>query len=263
MTAATSKEATLFNPKITAPPALRFEAVSFSYPNAPNLVLNPLHFSVEAGEHVALVGPSGAGKSTIFDLLLKFIQPQTGEIFINGQPLSATEPTAWRAAISYVPQFPHLFDGTLRDNICFGAEANMERVYKAIALAGLKDLVRRLPVGCDTRIGEGGIGLSGGEARRVAIARAFFRDAPLLLMDEAMTSLDPLNEKLIQDSIRELQKNRTVLVIAHRPSTAKCADRILVLDKGSLVESGTHETLLTSKNGFYRSLVPATSGEIV
>ena len=263
MTAATSTGATLISPKITTPPALRFAAVSFSYPDAPDQVLNSINFSIEAGEHVALVGPSGAGKSTIFDLLLKFIQPQTGEIFINGQPLSATEPTAWRAAISYVPQFPHLFDGTLRDNICFGAEANMERVYKAIALAGLEDLVRRLPVGCDTRIGEGGIGLSGGEARRVAIARAFFRDAPLLLMDEAMTSLDPLNEKLIQDSIRELQKNRTVLVIAHRPSTAKCADRLLVLNKGSIVESGTHEILLTSKNGFYRRLVPATSGEIV
>jgi ATP-binding cassette subfamily C protein CydD len=263
MAADTAKEFPVIQPKITAPPAIRFEAVSFSYPDAHNPALNSISFSVEAGDHVALVGPSGAGKSTIFDLLMKFIQPQTGEIFIDGHPLSATDPTAWRAAISYVPQFPHLFHGTVRDNICMDNAAHPERIEKAIALAGLEDLVRRLPAGYDTRIGEGGIGLSGGEARRVAIARAFFRNAPLLLMDEAMTSLDPLSEKLIQDSINDLQKNRTVLVIAHRPSTAQCADRILVLNKGSLVECGTPKTLLTNKAGLYHRLLPATSGELL
>jgi ABC-type multidrug transport system fused ATPase/permease subunit len=135
-------------------------------------------------------------------------------------------------------------------------------IEKAIALSGLNDWVRQLPAGYDTWVGEGGIGLSGGEARRVAIARAFFRDAPLLLMDEAMTSLDPLNEQLIQASIRELQKNRTVLVIAHRPSTAKCADRILVLRDGCLIESGAHENLLTNRTGFYTRLVSTTSGGV-
>lgn len=258
-----AKEVTIIHPKITAPPAIRFETVSFSYPDTHNPALNSISFSVEAGEHVALVGSSGAGKSTIFDLLMKFIQPQTGEIFINGQPLSTTDSTDWRTAISYVPQFPHLFHGTLLDNICLGNAANPEMVEKALALAGLENLVRRLPVGCDTRIGKGGIGLSGGEVRRVAIARAFFRDTPLLLMDEAMTSLDPLSEKLIQDSIRELQKNRTVLVIAHRPSTSQSADRILVLDKGSLIECGTPKSLVTNKAGFYHRLIPSTSGEIV
>ncbi len=254
-------ETALLNIQITSPPALRFETVCFSYAADRNQALRSVSFSIEAGEHVALVGPSGAGKSTIFDLLMKFIQPQAGGIFINGQPLSAIDSNSWRAAIAYVPQFPHLFYGTLRDNICFGANSRPEMIAKAIALAGLEDWVRQLPTGYDTRIGEGGIGLSGGEARRVAIARAFFRDAPLLLMDEAMTSLDPLSERLIQDSIRELQKKRTVLVIAHRPSTAKCADRILVLDKGALVECGAHETLLTNKAGLYSRLVPATAGD--
>lgn len=245
--------------QLDRPPALRFETVSYSYAKGRNPAIRSVSFSIAAGEHVALVGPSGAGKSTIFDLLMKFMQPQTGEILINDQPLSLLNPVDWRAVIAYVPQFPYLFRGTLRDNICLGAEARPQMVEKAIALSGLNDWVRQLPAGYDTWIGEGGIGLSGGESRRIAIARAFFRDAPLLLMDEAMTSLDPLNEQLIQASIRELQKNRTVLVIAHRPSTAKCADRILVLRDGCLIESGTHETLI-NKSGFYCRLVSGATG---
>ena len=245
--------------QLDRPPALRFETVSYSYAKDRNPAIRSVSFSIAAGEHVALVGPSGAGKSTIFDLLMKFMQPQTGEILINDQPLSLLNPVDWRAVIAYVPQFPYLFRGTLRDNICLGAEARPQMVEKAIALSGLNDWVRQLPAGYETWIGEGGIGLSGGESRRIAIARAFFRDAPLLLMDEAMTSLDPLNEQLIQASIRELQKNRTVLVIAHRPSTAKCADRILVLRDGCLIESGTHETLI-NKSGFYCRLVSGATG---
>lgn len=241
------------------PPALRFESVGYSYATDRNPALRSVSFSIAAGEHVALVGPSGAGKSTIFDLLMKFMQPQTGAILINDQPLSLLNPVDWRTAIAYVPQFPYMFRGTLRDNICLGAEARPKMIEKAIALSGLNDWVRQLPAGYDTWIGEGGIGLSGGESRRIAIARAFFRDAPLLLMDEAMTSLDPLNEQLIQKSIRELQKNRTVLVIAHRPSTAKCADRVLVLRDGCLIESGTHEALI-NKSGFYCRLVSGSTG---
>ena len=192
-------------------------------------------------------------------MLLKFSQPQTGEIWIDGQRLSQLSTQQWRSSIAYVPQFPHLFQGTLRDNISFGALAKPGQVEQAAARAGLESWIEQLPAGYDTLIGEGGIGLSGGEAKRVAIARAFFRDAPLLLLDEAMTSLDPRNETLILDSIRQLRQNRTVLVIAHRISTAQYADRILVLQAGELIEAGPHRSLAAA-SGFYARLIAATGG---
>jgi ATP-binding cassette subfamily C protein CydD len=244
---------------IASPPMIVFENVGFSYSSGHRPALHAVSFSVASGEHVALVGPSGAGKSTLFDLLLKFSQPQTGEIWIDGQRLSDLPTDQWRSSIAYVPQFPHLFQGTLRDNISFGALAKPGQVEQAAARAGLESWIEQLPAGYDTLIGEGGIGLSGGEAKRVAIARAFFRDAPLLLLDEAMTSLDPRNETLILDSIRQLRQNRTVLVIAHRISTAQYADRILVLQAGELIEAGPHRSLAAA-SGFYARLIAATGG---
>ena len=244
---------------LASPPAIVFENVGFSYSSGHRPALQAVSFSVASGEHVALVGPSGAGKSTLFDLLLKFSQPQTGEIWIDGQRLSQLSTQQWRSSIAYVPQFPHLFQGTLRDNISFGALAKPGQVEQAAARAGLESWIEQLPAGYATLIGEGGIGLSGGEAKRVAIARAFFRDAPLLLLDEAMTSLDPRNETLILDSIRQLRQNRTVLVIAHRISTAQYADRILVLQAGELIEAGPHRSLAAA-SGFYARLIAATGG---
>jgi ATP-binding cassette subfamily C protein CydD len=220
------------------PPAIEFVNVSFSYAADRPPALRNVSFSVAPGEQVALIGPSGSGKSTLFDLLLKFIRPECGEILIDGRRLSSLATEQWRNCIAYVPQFPHLFQGTLRDNISFGAVAAPGQVEQAATRAGLESWIAQLPAGYDTVIGEGGCGMSGGEAKRIAIARAFFRDAPLLLLDEAMTSLDPRNENAIQQEIHELKKNRTVLVIAHRPSTARNADRILALHNGHLIEAG-------------------------
>ncbi len=235
-------------------PSLLFEDVSFSYAENRRPALSSVSFSIAAGEKVALVGHSGAGKSTAFDLLMRFIQPQKGEIWINGQRLSDLAKQDWLSSIAYVPQFPHLFQGTIRDNIRFDGVDSPGKVEEAAALSGLEDWIRQLPAGYDTPIGEGGVGISGGEAQRIAIARAFFRDAPLVLMDEAMTALDPFNEKLIQESLLRLQDRRTVLVIAHRPSTARKADRVLVFHEGLLVESGTHVSLC-GRHGFYSSLI--------
>jgi ATP-binding cassette subfamily C protein CydD len=220
------------------PPAIAFNNVSFSYSADRPPALRSISFSVAPGEQVALIGPSGSGKSTLFDLLLKYIHPDSGEILIDGHCLSSLPTEQWRNCIAYVPQFPHLFQGTLRDNISFGATPSPGQVEQAAARAGLENWIEQLPAGYDTVIGEGGRGLSGGEAKRIAIARAFFRDAPLLLLDEAMTALDPRNESAIQQEIRELQKNRTVLVIAHRKSTARSADRIIALHDGQLIEAG-------------------------
>ena len=226
------------NAPIHKPPAIEFDNVSFSYATDRPPALRNVSFAVAPGEQVALIGPSGSGKSTLFDLLLKFIHPDSGEIRIDGQRLSSLPTGQWRNCIAYVPQFPHLFQGTLRDNISFGAPTSPGQLEQAAARAGLENWIEQLPAGYDTVIGEGGRGLSGGEAKRIAIARAFFRDAPLLLLDEAMTSLDPRNENAIQQEIRELQKNRTVLVIAHRLSTARSADRVLTLHDGQLIEAG-------------------------
>lgn len=220
------------------PPAIVFDNVCFSYGVDRAPALQNISFSVAAGEHLALVGPSGAGKSTLFDLLLKFIQPDSGEIRVDGKLLSSIPTEHWRSCIAYVPQFPHLFQATLRDNISFGLTAAPGRIEQAAAQAGLADWISQLPEGYETLVGEGGLVPSGGEAKRIAIARAFFRNAPLLLLDEAMTSLDPRNETAIQQVIRELQRDRTVLVIAHRQSTARCADRIIALQAGKLVDAG-------------------------
>lgn len=218
---------------------ISFENVSFTYPNRTQPALRSVTFTIAAGEHVALIGPSGSGKSTLFDLILRFIQPQSGLIRIADQPLNTIVREDWLSHVSYVPQFPFLFRGTISDNIRFGSDAPFKEVEQAASAAGLDTFIRSLPAGYDTLVGDGGTGLSGGEIQRIAIARAFFRNSPLLLLDEPMSAVDPENENLIQDSINLLQKNRTVLIIAHRPSTAAKADRILILKDGELVAGGT------------------------
>ncbi|MBP1765054.1 MAG: transporter, CydDC cysteine exporter (CydDC-E) family, permease/ATP-binding protein CydD [Firmicutes bacterium] len=239
--------------------SVAFEQVTFSYRKELPPVLQTISFQIAAGERIALVGPSGAGKSSIVDLLLGFIAVDGGKISINGQDLQATNRTDWLSHVAYVPQFPHLFQGTVGENIRFGLAGGTEKVEEAARQAGAHEFITRLPNGYDTLIGEGGAGLSGGEKQRIAIARAFYRQAPFLILDEAMAALDPYNEEIIKGAILRLMAGKTVLTIAHRLSTASRADRILVLDQGKIVETGSHADL-SEKQGLYYRMTAAYRG---
>jgi len=228
--------------------------VSFSY-EAGRDALHNISFQIPAKQRIALVGTSGAGKTTITNLLLGFIQPQTGEILINQQTLSHLKPDAWRQQLAWVPQNPHLFHGSIRDNIALGhPNASDTAIQSAAKRAYANDFIEQLPERYNTLIGERGVGLSGGEIQRIALARAFLKDAPLVIFDEATANLDRTSEQAIQRSIDDLAQERSVLVIAHRLETVKNADRIIVMDKGRIVEQGTHEQLANS-NGLYQTML--------
>ncbi|HEX2905939.1 MAG TPA: thiol reductant ABC exporter subunit CydD [Phototrophicaceae bacterium] len=237
---------------------LRFENISYHYGERP--ALNGLAFEIKPGEHVALVGPSGGGKTTITQLVLRFIEPQSGQITVDGLPLTQLSADRWREQIAWVSQNPYLFNTSVADNIRFGKPgATLTEVMTAAQQANAHDFILALPQGYDTLIGERGARLSGGQAQRLALARAFIRDAPLLILDEATANLDPKTEAALQTAINRLLVGRTALLIAHRLSTISCADRILVIDGGQVVESGQHDTLL-QQNGIYRQLVTAYAG---
>ena len=247
-------EPSLIGPGLSFP--IRFDGVSFTYPGGQH-ALKKVSFQVEAGQQVALVGPSGAGKSSVVNLLLRFFEPQSGEIFSGEQTLASIPPHAWRSQIAWVPQAPYLFNDSILANICLARPgADMEQVIQAAQWANAHEFIQQLPHGYHTVIGEGGARLSGGQAQRIALARAFLKHAPLLIMDEATGHLDPENESLVADSLVRLPPGRTVLIIAHRLSTACRADRIVVLDGGEVVEIGTHECL-TAAHGLYHRLVTA------
>ncbi|GAA5095712.1 ABC transporter transmembrane domain-containing protein [Bartonella acomydis] len=235
--------------------ALVFDKVNFTYASRPQRkVLRALSFSIKAGETVAFVGASGAGKSTLFSLILRFYDPESGKIRLDGVEIDRLTLQDLRGAISYVPQDVAIFDGTLRDNIIFGTENVTEKqVIAAAKAANALEFIEALPKGLDTEVGERGTMLSGGQKQRVGIARAILRNAPLLLLDEATSALDAKSEKLVQKALEGLMQNRTTLVIAHRLATILKADRILVMDKGVLVEEGTHAELV-AKNGVYAYL---------
>lgn len=243
--------------------SVRFEAVSFAYPSRPDArVLDSVSFVVKPGERVALVGPSGAGKSTIFHLLLRFYDPLSGRITVDGVDIAQADPLRLRERIALVPQDVMIFAASIRDNIRLGrTHASDAEVERAGALALVDEFASRLPETYDSLIGERGITLSGGQRQRIAIARAILRDAKILLLDEATSSLDAESETLVQQALERSMEGRTSLVIAHRLSTVLGADRILVIDRGRVVEEGTHASLAAA-GGLYARLAELQFGAV-
>ncbi len=250
-------------PKVVTRPRrfdLHFQDVWYAYEGGKRPALRGVSFTVWEGQKVALVGPSGAGKSTIAHLLLRFMEPDKGRILVDGRPLSEWDVRTWREYVAWVPQMPYLFHGTVADNIRLARpDAPMEAVIEAARLAHADAFIQELPEGYHTLIGERGARLSGGQAQRLALARAFLKDAPLLILDEATANLDPENEALLQEAVARLLEGRTALIIAHRLNTVYDADQIVVLSHGKVVETGTHSTLLL-RDGLYRRLVSAYGG---
>jgi len=235
--------------------ALRFDKVTFYYPSKPDRpVLNNVTFAVEPGETVAVVGPSGAGKTTLFQLIQRFYDVESGSISCDGYDVRSVDPNDLRERTALVPQESTMFAATAYENILYGRpEASEAEVWAAAKAAAADDFLKELPDGIHSFLGEAGVRLSGGQRQRLAIARAILRDAPILLLDEATSALDAQSEKLVQNALDHLMEGRTTLVIAHRLATILSADRILVFDSGQLVDQGTHSELL-SRGGLYASL---------
>lgn len=252
-------------PEIVSPPnpkpfpagskgEIAFNDVYFTYPARPDApVFRGLSFKVKPGERVAIVGPSGAGKSTIFSLILRFYDPQSGTVSVDGVPVNAADLTALRSRMAYVQQDPAIFAGSIADNIRYGSPHASDEDVRRVAQAALaSEFIEAMPLGYDTPLGERGVTLSGGQKQRVAIARALLRDAPILLLDEATSALDAESENLVQTALDHVMQGRTTLVIAHRLATVLSADRILVVDGGEIIEEGTHAGLMEARGVYSR-----------
>jgi ABC-type multidrug transport system fused ATPase/permease subunit len=242
-------------PQYTLLGNVRFENVAFSYPGRKDVpVLKEITLSAANGEQIALVGPSGAGKSTLATLLLRFYEPDSGTLFFDERPAQSFPLSQLRQQMAFVPQDVILFGGTIKENIAYGKPtASEEEIRMAAKKANAHDFIMKFPEQYGTIVGERGIKLSGGQRQRIAIARAILKDPAILILDEATSSLDSESEQLVQEALENLMEGRTSFVIAHRLSTVRSADKIVVIDKGTVSEMGTHQQLMT-QNGLYRKL---------
>jgi ATP-binding cassette subfamily B protein len=238
-----------------------FENVTFAYPTRPGeKALDDVSFSVKSGETIALVGPSGSGKSTIFNLLMRFYDPASGIVRLDGVNVADADLTELRRRLAVVPQDVALFADTIAENIRYGTpDATLAGIRQAAVAAQADEFIRALPGGYDCKLGERGTSLSGGQRQRIAIARAVLKNAPVLLLDEATSALDAESEGAVQRALEGLVAGRTTLVIAHRLATVQKADRILVMEKGRIVEAGTHGELVR-RGGIYARLAELQFG---
>jgi ABC-type multidrug transport system fused ATPase/permease subunit len=236
---------------------VRFENIAFHYPSRTDVqVLKNISLSANSGEQIAIVGPSGAGKSTIASLLLQFYKPSAGDILFDDKKASNIPLSQLRKQMAYVPQDVMLFGGSIKENIAYGKpNASDDEIIQAAIKANAHEFINKFPEAYDTIVGERGVKLSGGQRQRVAIARAILKNPAILILDEATSSLDSESEQLVQEALENLMKNRTSFVIAHRLSTIKNADKIVVIDKGTVQEQGSHEQLMQMPNGLYKKLV--------
>jgi ABC-type multidrug transport system fused ATPase/permease subunit len=235
---------------------LRVSGLTFSYTKELPPVLDRLSFFVPEGKTAAFVGPSGSGKSTLFKILLGLYPVESGEIYYRGASLSDTDLHSWREYFAYVPQLPYLFSGSIRDNLlAINPSSSEDNIEEALSLANAGEFVQALDSGIDSNLLEGGHNLSGGQRQRIVLSRAFLKNAPILLLDEATSALDTESERTVQEALNRLSRGRTTLVIAHRLSTVRYADIIFYLEKGTIAESGSHDTLMKNADGKYRHMV--------